>query len=69
MTKLGRPRKYDGSETKITVRVNEEQRKRLRHYAAIDDTSMTEIVHKALQQYINRRKAYFKRGVEMEKND
>ena len=60
MAKLGRPRKYEGTETRITIRVDEETRKDMRHIAALDDSNMTEIANKAVRQYINRRKAFMK---------
>jgi len=65
--KLGRPRKYEGTETRVTIRLSEDQRKKVRHYAAIDDTSMTEIVNTALTHYINRRDGYLKMGKRMSK--
>ena len=60
MAKLGRPRKYKGTETRITIRVDEETRKDLRRIAGADDSNMTEAVNTAVRHYINRRKAFMK---------
>lgn len=57
MAKLGRPRKYEGTETRITIRVDEETRKDMRHIAAVEDSNMTEIANKSVRHYINRWKA------------
>jgi len=62
MAKLGRPRKYEGNETRVTIRLDEDERRRVKYYAGVDDSSMTEIVNVALRHYLNRRDALNRRG-------
>ena len=62
MAKVGRPKKYTGTETRITIRVDEARRKRLRQVAVDDDVTMADVVNTALTQYLNRRDGYRKQG-------
>jgi predicted transcriptional regulator len=61
MAKLGRPKKYEGTETRITIRVDEKRRKRIEYYAGRDQSSMTAICETALEHYLNRRDGDLKR--------
>ena len=62
MAKLGRPKKYTGTESRVTVRLDEKRRKEVEAAAADRGTSMTDVVDVALTQFLNRRRGYAKQS-------
>ena len=66
--RLGRPPKYDETmDRRVTIRCDAKKHKEIRRAADDEGITMTGLVEKAVEQYLNRREGYLKRGRAMSK--
>jgi len=66
--RIGRPPKYDEAmDRRVTIRCDAQKHKKIRQAADAEFTTMTAIVEKAVDQYLNRREGYLKMGKRMSK--
>lgn len=60
--RIGRPPKYDHTmHHRVTIRCNKKKHREIRAAADDEGITMTGLVEKAVEQYLNRKQGYLKR--------